>query len=110
MDKRKVEGSQEDYCRGCILNVACNVVLKDGESCGDRVSPAPRTRVLINGEAYYDKGSAWYRENAERLVDRRPATTVTLQEETKRENGEWETIAEIKGESALPSDYRSFSY
>jgi hypothetical protein len=36
MDKRKVEGSQEDYCRGCILNVACNVVLKDGESCGDR--------------------------------------------------------------------------
>jgi len=48
MDKRKVETSQEDYraltstvpqeryCRGCILNIACNVVLKEGESCGDK--------------------------------------------------------------------------
>jgi hypothetical protein len=36
MDKRKVEGSQEEYCRGCILVPGCNVILKDGESCGDR--------------------------------------------------------------------------
>ena len=38
MNKRKVETSQEDYCRGCILNIACNVVLGPGESCGDRVA------------------------------------------------------------------------
>jgi len=36
MDKRKVETSQEEYCRGCILVPGCNVILKDGESCGDR--------------------------------------------------------------------------
>jgi hypothetical protein len=48
MEKRKVETSQDEYgaltstvpqeryCRGCVLNVACNVILKDGESCGDR--------------------------------------------------------------------------
>jgi len=36
MDKRKVETSQEDYCRGCILVPGCNVILKDGESCGDK--------------------------------------------------------------------------
>jgi hypothetical protein len=28
--------SQDEYCRGCVLNIACNVVLRDGESCGDR--------------------------------------------------------------------------
>jgi len=28
--------SQEEYCRGCILRPGCNVVLKDGESCGDK--------------------------------------------------------------------------
>ena len=47
-DKRKVEtslgsadvpqGGRDEYCRGCILNIACNVVLKDGEVCGDRSS------------------------------------------------------------------------
>ena len=38
MDNRKVETSQEDYCRGCILRPGCNVVLKEGESCGDKAS------------------------------------------------------------------------
>ena len=37
MDKRKVETSQEDYCRGCILVPGCNVLLKEGESCGDKM-------------------------------------------------------------------------
>ena len=60
-----------------------------------------RQRVLINGIGHYDKDAAWYRENAETLVDRRPATTVTLQEEIGSGlSGEWETISEIRGESA----------
>ena len=48
MDKRKVEGSQEDYCRGCILVPGCNVLLRPGESCGDRVSPAVPEDVLYS--------------------------------------------------------------
>jgi hypothetical protein len=36
MGKRVVKGSQDEYCRGCILNIACNVLLRPGESCGDR--------------------------------------------------------------------------
>jgi hypothetical protein len=58
MDKRKVETSQEDYraltstvpqeryCRGCILNIACNVILKDGESCGDRAEGIEKMATL----------------------------------------------------------------
>ena len=37
MERRRVEESQDEYCRGCILRPGCNVVLKEGESCGDRV-------------------------------------------------------------------------
>ena len=36
MDKRIMGPSQDEYCRGCILRPGCNVVLKDGESCGDK--------------------------------------------------------------------------
>ena len=38
MDKRIMGPSQDEYCRGCILVPGCNVILKDGESCGDRVA------------------------------------------------------------------------
>jgi hypothetical protein len=33
--------SQDKYCRGCILVPGCNVILKDGESCGDRAEGLP---------------------------------------------------------------------
>jgi hypothetical protein len=29
--------SQDDYCRGCVHADSCNVMLKDGEECGDRM-------------------------------------------------------------------------
>ena len=29
--------SQEDYCADCLCSVACNVMLRDDESCGDYV-------------------------------------------------------------------------
>ena len=48
MEKRIMGPSQDEYCRGCILNVACNVILKDGESCGDSFFPAPGS--LLNTE------------------------------------------------------------
>jgi hypothetical protein len=35
-DEKLMGPSQDEYCRGCILNIACNVVLRDGEACGDR--------------------------------------------------------------------------
>jgi len=28
--------SQDDYCAACVHADACNVMLKDGEECGDR--------------------------------------------------------------------------
>jgi hypothetical protein len=28
--------SQDDYCRDCVHADSCNVMLKDGEECGDR--------------------------------------------------------------------------
>jgi len=59
-----------------------------------------RQRILINGVAHYDKGSDWYRKNAITLIDRRPASVVTLQEEIGEETGSWETVAEARGESA----------
>ena len=31
---RESQESQDDYCRGC--ECLCNVMLKDGEECGDR--------------------------------------------------------------------------
>ena len=57
-----------------------------------------RERVLINGEAHYDKGNMWYREEAGKLIFYRPEITITLQTEMGKLSGEWETIAEIRGE------------
>lgn len=37
MNERVIKDSQDEYCRGCILKNVCNVILKDGEVCGDRV-------------------------------------------------------------------------
>ena len=28
--------SQDEYCRGCLCLPGCNVILKDGEICGDK--------------------------------------------------------------------------
>ena len=33
--------SQDDYCADCANVCACNVVLKDGEDCGDRAEAIP---------------------------------------------------------------------
>jgi hypothetical protein len=36
----RLEGeSQEDYCKRCVFVTigGCNVILKDGEICGDRI-------------------------------------------------------------------------
>jgi len=33
--------SQDDYCAGCANACACNVMLKDGEDCGDRAEAIP---------------------------------------------------------------------
>jgi len=33
--------SQDAYCRGCVHADACNVILKDGEQCGDRAEAIP---------------------------------------------------------------------
>ena len=30
--------SQDDYCAGCIYHPLCNVMLRDGEICGDKVA------------------------------------------------------------------------
>jgi hypothetical protein len=57
-----------------------------------------RKRVLINGEAHYDKGTNWYGKNGQELLRRRPRTVITLQEEIHPLSGEWETIAEARGE------------
>jgi len=35
MRERKPGESQEDYCRDCLQ--VCNVVLRDGEPCEDRI-------------------------------------------------------------------------
>ena len=35
---RKQGQSQEEYCKGCVLNIACNVILEDDESCEDKFS------------------------------------------------------------------------
>lgn len=36
--------SQDEYCNGCANLVACNVMLKDGEECGDRYAPPDQDR------------------------------------------------------------------
>ena len=33
--------SQDDYCKDCANVCACNVILKDGETCGDRIEDIP---------------------------------------------------------------------
>ena len=35
---RKQGQSQEEYCKGCVLNIACNVILEDDESCEDKMN------------------------------------------------------------------------
>lgn len=35
--------SQDDYCAGCVHADSCNVMLKDGEDCGDRLDADPET-------------------------------------------------------------------
>ena len=62
MNKRKVEGSQEEYraltstvpqeryCRGCILVPGCNVLLKEGESCGDKYDFPRPVKDIFTGK------------------------------------------------------------
>jgi hypothetical protein len=59
-DNRKDEWgeSQDKYCRGCILNIACNVILKDGESCGDRYDGAVQPIDYRMNEMEYDEWEA----------------------------------------------------
>jgi hypothetical protein len=70
MDKRVVKDSQEEYraltstvpqeryCRGCILVPGCNVILKDGESCGDRYDGAVQPIDYRMNELEYDEWEA----------------------------------------------------
>jgi hypothetical protein len=58
-----------------------------------------RRRVVINGIPHYDKGTEWYIRHSSEYVDRRPASTVSLEEECGPETGVWAEIAEIHGES-----------
>ncbi len=37
INQREPKESQEDYCDGCVMKGGCNVFLKDGESCADRL-------------------------------------------------------------------------
>jgi len=53
-----VEGSQEEYCRGCILVPGCNVILKDGESCGDKYDGAVQPIDYRMNEMEYDEWEA----------------------------------------------------
>ena len=35
--EKETEHSQDWYCRGCVHFGLCNVILKDGEDCSDRI-------------------------------------------------------------------------
>jgi hypothetical protein len=50
--------SQDDYCRGCILVPGCNVVLKDGESYGDKYDGAVQPIDYRMNEMEYDEWEA----------------------------------------------------
>jgi hypothetical protein len=58
-----------------------------------------RMRVLINGFPHYDKGVDWYIKNAREYVDERPASIVSLEEESPSRAGEWTETAEVHGET-----------
>ena len=47
---RKQGQSQEEYCKGCILNIACNVILEDDESCGDMATEDERDFAIASGD------------------------------------------------------------
>jgi hypothetical protein len=58
LEKRRMLGSQDEYCRGCILVPGCNVVLKDGESCGDKYDGAVQPIDYRMNEMEYDEWEA----------------------------------------------------
>jgi len=47
---RKQGQSQEEYCKGCVLNIACNVILEDDESCGDMATEDERDFAIASGD------------------------------------------------------------
>jgi len=52
--------SQDYYCRGCVHaeEGSCNVMLKDGEECGDRIESVEVTDDPIPG-GYAPELDAW---------------------------------------------------
>lgn len=55
--ERQANESQESYCAGCAVD-ACNVVLKDGEDCDDRVGR--RIRISAAALELGDLVTVWY--------------------------------------------------
>ena len=59
------QGGQDEYCRGCILRPGCNVVLKEGESCRDKVEDELLTVAkgclgyLLNLPSAYRPDDSW---------------------------------------------------
>ena len=43
---------QEDYCSDCLIRQegACNVILKDGEECGDKITEEERDFAIASGD------------------------------------------------------------
>jgi hypothetical protein len=48
------EPIDDDYCAACVHAGACDVMLKDGEDCGDRIEALDGEDVSEPGEPAFD--------------------------------------------------------